>query len=130
MTTTMAVARSQPITAAEANRQFSKHLRGVGEGATYVVTSHGRPVARIEPVGPETVAAPDARVALFDRLRAQTGTDAGRWTRDDYEALTRAERISMARRDRYQRALLRGGPQRSGRGGGAGVARKLVPESR
>ena len=83
MTTIQAAARNQPISAAEANRQFSKLLRGVREGSTYVVTAHGRPIARIGPVGPEMVAAPAARVALFERLRAQTGTDAGRWTRDE-----------------------------------------------
>lgn len=38
------------ISAAEANRKFSQLLREVKEGRTYVVTSHGRPVARISPV--------------------------------------------------------------------------------
>lgn len=83
MTTLHLASRSQPISAAEANRQFSRLLRGVREGATYIVTAHGRPVARIGPVGPEAVAVPAARVALFDRLRAQATTDAGRWTRDE-----------------------------------------------
>lgn len=42
---------TRSISAAEANRQFSQMLRGVREeGATYVVTAHGRPVARIVPV--------------------------------------------------------------------------------
>ena len=37
----------QAITAAEANRQFSRLLGEVREGASYVVTSHGKPVARM-----------------------------------------------------------------------------------
>lgn len=83
MTTTQAISANQLISAAEANRQFSKLLRGVREGATYVVTSHGRPIATIGPIAPEAVTAPAARVALFDRLRSQPVTDAGRWTRDE-----------------------------------------------
>ena len=42
----------EPVTAAEANRGFSRLIRGVCEGASYVVTSHGRLVARIVPVEP------------------------------------------------------------------------------
>ncbi len=39
-----------PISAADANRNFSQLLRGVREEkATYIVTSHGKPVARIVP---------------------------------------------------------------------------------
>ena len=34
------------ISAAEANRQFSALLREVRKGRQYVVTSHGRPIAR------------------------------------------------------------------------------------
>ncbi len=39
---TSAGRRDEPVTAAEANRGFSRLLRGVREGASYVVTSHGR----------------------------------------------------------------------------------------
>ncbi len=35
------------VSAANANRKFSELLRGVREGKTYTVTSHGRPVAKI-----------------------------------------------------------------------------------
>ena len=35
------------VSAAEANREFSSLLRGVREGQTFVVTSHGKPVARM-----------------------------------------------------------------------------------
>lgn len=70
------------ISAAEANRKFSEVLRGVREGCTYVVTSHGRPVARIQPMekGDD---ADRARDALLKRLRSQKAIDIGPWTRDE-----------------------------------------------
>jgi prevent-host-death family protein len=60
---------SEDISAAEATRQFSRLLRGVREqGATYIVTSHGKPVAKIVPVdGCDEVRVGDAerrRIAL------------------------------------------------------------------
>lgn len=41
------------ISAADADRHFSKLLRDVKAGHTVVVTSRGEPVARIEPARPE-----------------------------------------------------------------------------
>jgi len=38
------------VSAADANRRFSQLLREVRQGSSYVVTSHGRPVARIVPL--------------------------------------------------------------------------------
>jgi prevent-host-death family protein len=70
------------ISAAEANRKFSEVLRGVREGRSYVVTSHGRPVARIEPVNKEHDS-DRARDALLKRLRSQKAIDIGPWTRDE-----------------------------------------------
>ena len=70
------------ISASEANRKFSEVLRGVRDGCSYVVTSHGRPVARIEPVRKEADAN-RARAALLKRLRAQKAIDIGPWTRDE-----------------------------------------------
>lgn len=70
------------ISAAEANRKFSEVLRGVREGHSYVVTSHGRPVARIEPASKEADAN-RAREVLLKRLRAQKAIDIGPWTRDE-----------------------------------------------
>lgn len=70
------------VSAAEANRKFSELLRGVRSGNSYVVTSHGRPVARIEPIETE----PDAdraRDVLLKRLRSQKAIDVGPWTRDE-----------------------------------------------
>ncbi|HET9305365.1 MAG TPA: type II toxin-antitoxin system prevent-host-death family antitoxin [Candidatus Sulfotelmatobacter sp.] len=69
------------ISAAEANRKFSEVLRGVREGCTYVVTSHGRPVARIQPV--EEQGRGKAKAALLARIKKQPIQDIGRWTRDE-----------------------------------------------
>ena len=70
------------ISAAEANRKFSELLRGVKAGQSYVVTSHGRPVARIQPVD-DGQDADRARAALLKRLRSQKAIDIGLWTRDE-----------------------------------------------
>jgi prevent-host-death family protein len=69
------------VSAAEANRKFSELLRGVREGKTYIVTSHGRPVARITPV--EEQHRSKAKAALLKRLRSQKAIDIGPWTRDE-----------------------------------------------
>jgi len=74
------------VTAAEANRRFSRLLRQVREGHSYVVTAHGRPVARIVPAGPQVRTAESARTALLARLRSQPPVDVGPWTRDDLYA--------------------------------------------
>jgi prevent-host-death family protein len=73
------------ISAAHANRNFSQLLREVREGRTYVVTSHGRPVARIAPVLPKQGKVGDSRAwaALLRRLRRQPVVDIGPWTRDE-----------------------------------------------
>ncbi len=70
------------ISAAEANRKFSELLRGVKAGKSYVVTSHGRPVARIQPVD-KAADAESAKSLLFKRLREQKVIDIGPWTRDE-----------------------------------------------
>lgn len=72
----------KPISAADANRNFSQVLREVRQGQSYVVTSHGRPVARIAPVENDQRAT-DVRKRLFQRLRSQRVTRIGRWKRDD-----------------------------------------------
>lgn len=72
----------KPVSAAEANRNFSRLLRDVREGRSYVVTAHGKPVARIVPTGPSSIAA-RARDALLTRLSAQAAIDIGRWSRDE-----------------------------------------------
>jgi prevent-host-death family protein len=70
------------ISAADANRKFSQLLREVRQGQSYVVTSHGRAVARIAPV--KTAPAPAShRRFLLSRLRSQRVLKVGRWTRDE-----------------------------------------------
>lgn len=74
---------SAEIPAAEANRGFSRLLREVRAGASFVVTSHGRPVARLAPVGSNEDARASARARLLRRLGAQETVDVGVWTRDE-----------------------------------------------
>ena len=70
------------ISAADANRKFSELLRLVREGDTFVVTSHGRPVAKIVPVeNPEKV--PGAKERLLARLSSQPAMNIGKWTREE-----------------------------------------------
>ena len=71
------------ISAAEANRKFSQLLREVGEGSSYVVTSHGRPVARIAPMRSNEHARIRARKSLLQRLRKEKVMKVGRWKRED-----------------------------------------------
>ena len=73
----------EAVSAADANRRFSLLLRGVREGRSYVVTSHGKPVARLIPAGKHDAVARSARSALLSRLEKQPVIDAGRWTRDE-----------------------------------------------
>jgi prevent-host-death family protein len=76
-------ASARNISAADANRRFSELLRKVREGGSFVVTSHGRPVARLVPFDARHQTAPDARQLLLDRLRAEPVIDVGPWTRGD-----------------------------------------------
>jgi prevent-host-death family protein len=77
------VVMEQSISAADANRNFSSVLRAVRQGDSYVVTNHGKPVARIVPAGRHEAVASAARELLLKRLAAQPVTDIGRWSRDE-----------------------------------------------
>jgi len=55
----------------------------VQKGRSVTVTSHGKPVARIIPVGEEEPAAKGARSAIFARLRKERPVKVDRWTRDE-----------------------------------------------
>jgi prevent-host-death family protein len=77
------MAMDETISAAEANRDFSRLVRGVREGHSYTVTSDGRPVARIVPIEPDLAAREEAKRKLLERLRNQSPRQAGPWTRDD-----------------------------------------------
>jgi len=65
------------VSAADANRRFSDLLRGVRKGRTYVVTSHGRPVAKLIPAETDERNAAAAREALLSRLKSQPAARAG-----------------------------------------------------
>jgi prevent-host-death family protein len=71
------------ISAAEANRKFSQLLQGVRRGRSYLVTIHGKPVARISPVDENDKVEASARKILLARLWRQPIVKAGRWTRDE-----------------------------------------------
>jgi prevent-host-death family protein len=71
------------ISAADANRRFSELLRAVKKGQSVVVTSHGKPVAKISPIVEDNRAVDGARSVLLARLRRERVVNAGRWTRDE-----------------------------------------------
>lgn len=71
------------VTAVDANRHFSEILRGVRDGGSYVVTAHGKPVARILPIEDRLGHREEARRRLLDRLRGETVVDAGPVDRDE-----------------------------------------------
>jgi prevent-host-death family protein len=73
----------ETVSAADANRKFSLILRRVRAGKSYVVTSHGQPVARIVPAGKDEKVVSRAHAALLSHLESQPLVNAGRWTRDE-----------------------------------------------
>ena len=73
----------ETVSAAEANREFSRLLRGVRDGNSYVVTSHGRPVAKLVPVSKSPEEKEAAFQKLMARLRSQPVRHIGRWTREE-----------------------------------------------
>lgn len=77
---------SESISAADANRHFSQILRGIREkGATYIVTAHGKPVAKIVPVdeAAEDKKKVAARKAYYASLRGRPLFKVEPWTRDE-----------------------------------------------
>jgi prevent-host-death family protein len=80
----------ESVSAADANRRFSLLLRRVREGRSFIVTSHGKAVARIVPADDHGHVSARARTALVDRLEQQAQTPSERWTRDElYEEESR-----------------------------------------
>ena len=57
------------ISAAEPNREFFTRLREVREGCQYVVTGHGRPIARLVPVNKDDHVAMNGHTVLLSRLK-------------------------------------------------------------
>jgi prevent-host-death family protein len=62
---------------------FSHLLQGVRQGHSYVVTRHGKPVAKIFPFDENEEVRVRAREILLARLRLQPVVKAPRWTRDE-----------------------------------------------
>jgi prevent-host-death family protein len=75
------------VSAADANRKFSELLRGVRRGRSYLVTSHGEPVAKLVPAGKDAHISTGARTSLLARLRSQPAVKGAkarrRWTREE-----------------------------------------------
>jgi prevent-host-death family protein len=74
------------ISAAEANRHFSKLLREVAAGKGVIVTSRGEPVAKVVPVEPADLDEQQGQKAWEDhiaRLRSQPVLNRGKITRDE-----------------------------------------------
>ena len=69
------------ILASEANRQFSRILREVAEGDIFIITSHGRPIARIVPA--EAKGSEGSKQRLLEHLRSQTVVDIGPFKREE-----------------------------------------------
>lgn len=74
---------SHTVSAADANRDFSKLLRDVRNGNSVVITNHGKPIAKIIPFEAGDRVRAAARKILLARLRSQPAIDVGPWTRDE-----------------------------------------------
>lgn len=73
------------ITASDANQRFSELLREVQDGETFIVTSRGRPVAKVTPFDALDLQGP-AVDALLDFVEALPRRHAGAWRREDLYA--------------------------------------------
>lgn len=71
------------VTATEANQRFSELLRDVQAGESYVVTSRGKPVARMTPVVIDQQARRQNIRELLDYAKTLPRRTAGPWTRED-----------------------------------------------
>ena len=71
------------VSAAEANRKFSFVLNQVKHGDSYIVTSHGKSIAKIVPFAGGDPLASTAKSTLLARLKSQPAKRIGRWTRDE-----------------------------------------------
>ena len=70
------------ISASDANQRFSELLREVQEGESFVVTSRGRPVAKVTPVDDVDRQGP-AIDGLLDFVAGLPRRRAEAWRRDD-----------------------------------------------
>ena len=72
------------ISASAANQHFSEMLRDVQQGEAFVVTSRGRPVARVSPI--EAASSRGAIEDLLGFLDELPRRSAGDWRRADLYA--------------------------------------------
>ncbi|MDO6414162.1 type II toxin-antitoxin system Phd/YefM family antitoxin [Sphingomonas sp. BIUV-7] len=70
------------ISASDANQRFSEMLREVQEGETFVVTSRGRPVAKVSPIDDLDRQDP-ALDALLDFVATLPRRHGKAWRRED-----------------------------------------------
>jgi prevent-host-death family protein len=80
---TLGVMIMKTISAADANRHFSRLLREVSQGEYVTVVSRGRAVATIAPVHARGRERQAAKRLLLERLRRQPAVGARNWTRDE-----------------------------------------------
>jgi len=71
------------ISAADANRHFSKVLRDVATGEIVTVLSRGKPVATLAPARSGGSEREAAKLHLLGRLRQHQASGARNWSRDD-----------------------------------------------
>ena len=62
------------VSAADANRHFSKLLRQASAGQSVTITSHGRPVATLAPIEQDSQARLAARAKALEALKAHWAT--------------------------------------------------------
>ncbi|HUB85434.1 MAG TPA: type II toxin-antitoxin system prevent-host-death family antitoxin [Rhizomicrobium sp.] len=72
------------VSAAEANRNFSKLLKDAKDGLEVIVTSHGEPVVSIKRIEkPQNAVSDEAWKAFLEELGKMPARNAGRWTREE-----------------------------------------------
>jgi antitoxin (DNA-binding transcriptional repressor) of toxin-antitoxin stability system len=72
------------ISATEANQNLSRILREVAEGASYTITSRGKPVAEIRaPTDNGTSRKRQQFEDMLERMKLLPGAITGPYTRDD-----------------------------------------------
>lgn len=73
------------ITATEANQRFSEMLRDVQSGESFVVTSRGKPVAKLVPIDEAAMIAEQSKKigALLEYVETLPRMNAGPWERED-----------------------------------------------
>jgi prevent-host-death family protein len=71
------------MTVTDANREFSKLIKAVKKGDSFILTSHGEAVAKITPIERDTEEAERKKAEFIEYLRAKPVRNIGRWTRDE-----------------------------------------------